>query len=79
MGFSSQEYWSGLLFLAPGDLPHLGIEPRSPALRADALTSKPPRKPWEGLSTVLFLPYSLYVISRQLMLNFLKLATTSVF
>ena len=45
MGFSRQEYWSGLPFSSPGDLPHPGIEPRSLALRADALTSEPPRKP----------------------------------
>ena len=32
MGFSRQEYWSGLLFPSPGDLPHPGIEPGSPAL-----------------------------------------------
>ena len=40
MGFSRQEYWSGLLFPSPGDLPNPGIEPRSPALQADALTSE---------------------------------------
>ena len=45
MGFSRQEYWSGLPFPSPGDLPDLGIEPRSPALQADALTSEPPGKP----------------------------------
>ena len=33
MGFSRQEYWSGLPFPSPGDLPHPGIEPRSPAFR----------------------------------------------
>ena len=36
VGFSRQEYWSGLLFPSPGDLPDPGIEPRSPALEADA-------------------------------------------
>ena len=36
MGFSRQEYWSGLPFPSPGDLPDPGIEPRSPALEADA-------------------------------------------
>ena len=45
MGFSRQEYWSGLPVPSPGDLPHPGIEPRSPALWADALTSEPPGKP----------------------------------
>ena len=41
MGFSRQEYWSGLPFPSPGDLPDPGIKPRSPALQADALTSEP--------------------------------------
>ena len=41
MGFSRQEYWSGLPFPSPGDLPDPGIKPRSPAL---ALTSEPPGK-----------------------------------
>ena len=45
MGFSRQEYWSGLPFPSPGDLPDPGIKPRSPALQADALTSEPPGKP----------------------------------
>ena len=48
MGFSRQEYWSGLPFPSPGDLPDPGIEPRSPALQADALTSEPPGKPSLG-------------------------------
>ena len=37
MGFSRQEYWSGLPFPSPGDLPDPGIEPGSPALQADSL------------------------------------------
>ena len=45
MGFSRQEYWSGLPFPSPGDLPLPGIEPRSPTLKADTLTSEPPGKP----------------------------------
>jgi len=45
MGFSKQEYWSGLPFPSPGDLPDPGIEPESPTLEADALTSEPPGKP----------------------------------
>ena len=39
MGFSRQEYWSGLPFPSPGDLPNSGIEPRSPALQADSFMS----------------------------------------
>ena len=45
MGFSGQEYWSGLPLPSPGDLPDPGIKPRSPTLEADALTSEPPGKP----------------------------------
>ena len=42
MGFSREEYWCGLPFPSPGDLPDPGIEPGSPTLQADALTSEPP-------------------------------------
>ena len=41
MGFSRQEYWSGLPFPPPGELPDPGIKPRSPALQADYLPSVP--------------------------------------
>ena len=37
MAFSRQDYWSGLPFPSTGDLPHPGIEPKSPALQADSL------------------------------------------
>ena len=45
MGFPRQGYWSGLPFPSPWDLPDPGIEPRSPALQADALLSELPGKP----------------------------------
>jgi len=45
MGFSKQEYWSGLPFPSPGDLPDPGIKPGSPALQAHSLPSEPPGKP----------------------------------
>ena len=45
MEFSRQEYWSGLPFPSPGDLPDPGTEPQSPALQADTLPSEPPGKP----------------------------------
>ena len=48
MGFSRQEYWSGVSgvpFPSPGDLPDPGSEPGSPAFQADAVTSEPPGKP----------------------------------
>ena len=44
MGFSRQEYWSGLPFPSPGVLPDPRIEPGSPALQADSLPSEPPGK-----------------------------------
>ena len=47
MGFSRQEYWSGLPFPSPR------IEPRSPALQAGALTSEPPGKPMTNLDSIL--------------------------
>ena len=42
MEFSRPEYWSGQPFPSPGDLPNLGIKPRSPSLQADSLPSEPP-------------------------------------
>ena len=46
MGFSRQEYWSGLPFPPPGDLPNPGIKPMSPALAGRFFTTElPPRKP----------------------------------
>ena len=44
MGFSRQEYWSGLPFPSPGNLPDPGNEPRSPILYTDASLSEPPGK-----------------------------------
>ena len=44
MGFSRQEYWGGLPFPSPGDLPNPGTEPGSPALQTDAWPSEPPGK-----------------------------------
>ena len=45
MEFSRQEYWSGLLFPSPGDLPDPGTEPTSPALADRFFTTEPPGKP----------------------------------
>ena len=52
MGFSRQEYWSGLPFSSPGDLPDPRIEPGSPALQTDSLPSEPPGKPKEETATL---------------------------
>ena len=45
MGYSRQEYWSGLPFSSPEDLPNPGIEPGSPALQADSLPTELSGKP----------------------------------
>ena len=57
--FSRQEYWSGLPFPSPGDLPNRGIEPGSPCLQADILPSEPPGK----RSSVIFFQYSFMLLS----------------
>ena len=44
-GISRQEYWSGLPFPSPVDLPNPGIKPRSPTLKTDSLPAEPPGKP----------------------------------
>ena len=51
MGFSRQEYWSGVPFPSPGDLPGPGIELGSPTLQADALLSEPPGKSRRAIET----------------------------
>ena len=45
MGFPRQEYWSGLIFPSPGDLPHPEMESESPALAGRFFTTEPPGKP----------------------------------
>ena len=57
VGFSRQEYWNGLPFPSPGDLPQPGIEPGSPALQVDFLPSKPPGKS----ISILFYYYYLFI------------------
>ena len=58
MGFSRQEYWSWLPFPSPGDLPEPGIEPRSPALQGDTLTSEPPRTDAKAETPILWPPHA---------------------
>ena len=69
MGFSRQEYWSGLPFPSPGGLPNLGIKPGSPVLQGDSLLSEPPGKPSVGNGSTLFLrgicPGHLYCLPRR--------------
>ena len=58
MEFSRQEYWRGLPFPFPGDLPNSGIEPGSPTLQADALPSEPP-----GNNHSFWIPSGVFLIS----------------
>ena len=56
-GFSRQEYWSGLPYPPPGDLPNPGIKPRCPALQVDSLPSEAPGKPRNtGVGSLSLLP-----------------------
>ena len=71
MGFSRQEFWSGLPFPSPGDLPNPGIEPGSPALEADALTSESPGKPYY-VEVCSFYACFLESFYHKWMLNFVK-------
>ena len=64
MGFSRQEYWSGLPFASPGDLPDPGIEPCSPILQADSLPSEPP-----GTPIFMYQFHSVQSLSRVLLCN----------
>ena len=56
MGFSRQEYWSGLPSPSPGDLPDPEIEPTSPTLACGFFTTKPPGKPQQSCYLILKLP-----------------------
>ena len=58
LGFSRQEYWSGFPFLSPGELPHSGIKPASPALAGVCFTTGPPRKPSKCISLALNSPWN---------------------
>ena len=53
MGFSRQEFWSGLLFPSLGDLPDPGVEPGCPTLQADSLLPEPPGNPFPLLKFML--------------------------
>ena len=74
MGFSRQEFWSGLPFSSPGDLLDPGIEPGSPAGQADALPSEPPgkqcRRPGSN-SWVMKIPWRRYRLPTPVFLGFL--------
>ena len=68
MGFSRQEYWSGLPFPSSGDLPDPGIKPRSPALQADSLLTEPPGHSQEGICVYIQLRH--FVSQQKLTLRF---------
>ena len=75
MGFSRQEYWSGLPFPSPGDLPNPGIEPRSPTLQEDSSQTELSGKPNQGLQ-YFFLNPSIKVIWASLIAQLVKNPST---
>ena len=84
MGFSWQEYWSGLPFPSPGDLPDQGIEPVSPAFRADSLPSEPPGCPQisgKQCAKIVnnFQDYGLRSVCMFLLSVFFKILTMSIY
>ena len=62
MGFSRQEYWSGLPLPSPGDLPHPGIEPRTPALQIDSLPTELWGKTLQRCTSVTIIKIRFYFI-----------------
>ena len=72
MGFLRQEYWNGLPFPSPGDLPNPGIKPSSPALQVDYLTTEPQGKLISYYSHVQTLT-SKYVLISYTFLSFVSL------
>ena len=78
MIFSRQEYWSGLPFPSPEDLPNSGIEPGSPALQADVLPSKPPQVSLVNICKI-HLPFSRKILNGKILiflLPYIELLTT---
>ena len=61
--FPRQEYWSGLSFLSPGDLPNSGIKPTSPALTSGFFTAEPPGSPSQlNIHTYFFFRFFSFVV-----------------
>ena len=63
MGFPRQEYWSGLPFLSPGDLPDPRVEPTSPVLQADFLPLSYRGSPNTYIATLLYIYIYIYICS----------------
>ena len=63
-GFPRQEYWSELPFPSPGDLPHPGIEPKSPALQVHSLPTEPPEEPYIQYKHILYIEKCIYIYTR---------------
>ena len=61
MGFSRQEYWIGVLFPSPRDLPDPGIEPGSPALQTESLLSEPSGEGMRFYSKCDFVPPTIFL------------------
>ena len=64
MGFLRQEYWSGLPFLSPGDLPDPGITPASPELAGGFYITEPPGKPRVFVANIIICPPFLTLVKK---------------
>ena len=77
MGFSRQEYWSGLLFPTPGDLPRPGIKAVSPALASGFFTTEPPGKPCHSGTLVLIATLDRFIFCQRDVSTLAPLGTAS--
>ena len=75
MGFSRQEYWSGLPFPSPGDLPDPQIKPRPCMLQEEALTSEPPGNPRSSVITSMYFYLSHTLQTVIILSNFLHVTS----
>ena len=71
MEFPRREYWSGLPFPSPEDLPNPEIEPGSPALEVDSLPSEPPGKPNQDMENLKFNLMQYYSVLKKEILPFM--------
>ena len=78
VGFPRQEYWSGLLFPSPGDLPNPGIELACPALAGRFFTTEPPGKShfYDTVDSISFL-HDFFYYPQFLLIPWLQVITIS--
>ena len=78
LGFSRQQYWSGLPFPSPRDLPDPGFKPRSPALQVDSLPTAPPVKSGSIHTCLLLSPEQLVWLPRKASVSLCRVVSLGV-